>query len=267
MKILSRATTVGTFVLASLTAALTFGQAPKAAVLPKAESILDRYVQVTGGKSAYEKHKTEILTGTIEFPSMGLKGKVTRYAAAPDKEYSIIELDSIGSIEAGIYMGAAWEKSVLLGPRVKNPEERDQSIREARFNGPLEWRKIYPKVEVVGIQSIEGDECYEVVLTPPTGKPHHQFYSKKTGLLVRTTAIAASQMGEVDVEVNVAEYKAFGGVRIPTQSRQRAGNQELRITVDDVRVNEDIPASRFEPPPDISSMIRKAAASAEGRLP
>jgi hypothetical protein len=242
-------------------------QTPKAQALPRAESILDRYVQVTGGKGAYEKQKTQILMGTIEFPAMGLKGKVTRYAAAPDREYSVIELDAIGNIESGIYLGAAWEKSVLLGPRIKNPEERDQSIREARFNAPLEWRKIYPKVETVGLQTIDDEECYEVVLMPPTGKPLHQFYSKKTGFLLRTTTVAASQMGEVEVEVNVSDYKIFGGVRVPTQSKQRAGNQELRITVDDVRINEEIPSSRFEPPPDVSAMIRKAKASEEGRLP
>jgi len=258
---------LGVVALAALVASAAFAQEPKAAPLPKAESILDRYVQVTGGKGAYLKHKTEILTGTIEFPAMGLKGKLTRYAAAPDQEYSIIELESIGNIEAGIYLGAAWEKSVLLGPRIKNPEERDQSLREARFNAPLEWRKIYSKAATAGIQTIDGEECYEVVLTPPTGKPQHQFYSKKTGLLVRTTAVAASQMGEIDVEVNVSDYKSFGGVRVPTQSKQKAGNQELRITVDDVRVNEEIPAARFDPPPDVSAMIRKAKASEEGRLP
>ena len=74
-------------------------------------------------------------------------------------------------------------------------------------------------------------------------------------------------MGEVDVEVNVSDYKNFGGVLVPTQSRQKAGNQELKITVNDVRANEGIPDSRFEPPPDVSAMIRKAKASAEGRNP
>ncbi|MEQ1886234.1 MAG: hypothetical protein ABL967_14310 [Bryobacteraceae bacterium] len=253
-------------VLVVLPACLS-AQDAKPQPLPKADSILDRYVQVTGGKGAYEKHKNQILTGTIEFPAMGLKGKVTRYTAPGDKEYSLIELDSIGSIESGIYLGAAWEKSVLLGPRIKNADERDQSIREARFNAPIEWKKIYPKVETIGTKDIDGDECYEVLLSPPSGKPVHQFFSKKTGLLVRTTMIAASQMGDVDVEVNVSEYKVFSGIRVPTVSKQRAGSQELRITVDDVRVNENISDSRFEPPADVSAMIRKAKASAEGRLP
>lgn len=258
---------ISSILAATLCATGLFAQSAKTQALPKAEAILDRYVQVTGGKGAYEKQKNQILTGTIEFPAMGLKGKVTRYTAVPDREYSIIELDAIGNIESGIYLGAAWEKSVLLGPRIKNPDERDQSIREARFNAPVEWRKIYPKAATVGMQTIDDDECYEVLLTPPAGKPVHQFYSKKSGLLVRTTMVAASQMGEVDVEVNVSDYKNFGGVLVPTQSRQRAGNQELKITVNDVRVNEGIPDSHFEPPPDVSAMIRKAKASEEGRNP
>jgi hypothetical protein len=37
--------------------------------------------------------------------------------------------------------------------------------------------------------------------------------------------------------------------------------------VNDVRANEGIPDSRFEPPPDVSAMIRKAKASEEGRNP
>ena len=56
--------------------------------LPSAESILDRYVQVTGGKQAYEKRKTEIAHGTVEYAALGIKGSITRYAAEPDKYYA-----------------------------------------------------------------------------------------------------------------------------------------------------------------------------------
>ena len=42
--------------------------------LPSAESILDRYVQVTGGKQAYDKRKTEIAHGTVEYAALGIKG-------------------------------------------------------------------------------------------------------------------------------------------------------------------------------------------------
>jgi len=82
--------------------------------LPKAEIILDRYVEVTGGKAAYEKHTRQTMTGTISFPEQGLSGKLTRYAMAPDKEYSVVELGPLGKIESGFNNGVAWEKSVIL---------------------------------------------------------------------------------------------------------------------------------------------------------
>lgn len=234
--------------------------------LPAAASILDRYVQATGGKAAYERHTTEILTGTIEFPAQGLRGKLTRYSMSPDKEYSVVELDVLGKIESGVQSGVPWEKSVILGPRIKAGEEKDQALREARFNAPIEWRKIYAKAETAGAVMIEGDNCYEVVLSPAKGSPEHQFYSQKTGLLVRTTMTAASQLGEVAVEVNVSAYKNFGGILFPTVVRQKAASQEVNITVERIGVNEPIPPANLEPPPDVAAMIRKQIAAAEGKL-
>ena len=93
---------ISSILAATLCATGLFAQSAKTQALPKAEAILDRYVQVTGGKGAYEKQKNQVLTGTIEFSAMGLKGKVTRYTAVPDREYSVIELDAIGNIESGI---------------------------------------------------------------------------------------------------------------------------------------------------------------------
>ena len=47
--------------------------------LPKADTILDRFVEVTGGKAAFEKHHTEIIHGNLEVLGRGLKGSVTIY--------------------------------------------------------------------------------------------------------------------------------------------------------------------------------------------
>ena len=226
--------------------------------LPKAETILDHYVEVTGGKAAYEQHKTEVLRGTIAFPAQGLTGQLTRYSAAPDKEYSMVELGPIGKIESGVANGIAWEKSVILGPRLKEGDEKNQVVRESRFNAPLQWRNIYSKVETTGAETAEGEQCYKVVLTPATGKPETQFFSRKSGLLVKTRATAASPMGEVDVEVTVSDYKVFGGVLMPTRSKQKAGGQELEISVSRVGVNEAIPPDIFNPPADVQALIYKA---------
>jgi len=254
--------------LIALTAAWTAGhlagQAPRAQApargLPSAESILDRYVEVTGGKAAYEQHTSEILMGTMAFPEQGLSGRLTRYAMAPDKEYSVVELGPIGKIESGVVDGVAWEKSAILGPRIKSGDEKDQALREARFNAAVEWRKLYTKAVTASKEAVNGEECYKVTLTPATGKPENQFYSVKTGLLLKTTATAVSPMGDVPVEVEVSDYKKFGGVLYPTRSKQKAGEQELDITITSVSLDEPVPPQYFELPADVKAVLEKPAA-------
>ena len=228
--------------------------------LPKAETILDRYNEVTGGKAAYQKHTQEIMTGTISFPAQGLGGKLTRYALAPNNEYSALELGPIGKIESGFTNGVAWEKSSIMGPRVKSGDEKDQAAREALFDAQVDWRKIFPKSETIGSESVNGEDCYKVLLTPSTGKPETRFYSKKSGLLLKTTTTAISPMGEVAVEVEVSDYKTFDGVLFPTQSKSKMGAQQMDMSITGISFDQPAPAGAFDLPPEIKALVDKAAA-------
>jgi hypothetical protein len=241
-----------------LSAAGMFAAAITAAQTPTAEAILDRYVEVTGGKTAYERQTNQILTGSMVFTAQNLTGNLTRYSADPDKEYSIVEIGPLGKIESGVTNGVAWEKSAFLGPRIKSGEERDQALREARFNLPINWRKVFAKAEVTGSEMVNGEECYKLTMYPAHGAPQTEYYSKASGLLLKTVVTAASPMGDVPVEVDYMDYKDFGGVLAPSRSRQKAGQQELMITITSIASNQPIPADRFELPPEIKALLQKS---------
>ena len=225
--------------------------------LPKAETILDRYIEVTGGKAAYEKRKSETVTGTFELTAMGLKGTLTHYSAPPDKDYTLVELDGIGKIESGSADGVAWDKNAMTGPHVKSGEEKAQALLGAAFNASLNWRKLFPNVETAGVETIDGEECYKVVLTPAEGKPITEYYQKKSGLLVKQTMTAVSQMGEIPAESTVSDYKDFDGILTPTKTVQKAGPQEVTITILSVKANQEIPADKFDPPAEIKALLKK----------
>jgi zinc protease len=236
--------------------AFAFGQEEP---LPKAENILDRYVEVTGGKAAYEKRKNELSTGTLEFKAQGLKGSVISYSAEPAQEYLIIDIEGVGKIESGMNNGVVWEKSAILGPRIKSGQERAQSLRDGAFNPYLHWRELYPKAETTGTEIVDGEVCYKVVLTPPTGSAETRYFQKKSGLAVKMTTIGVSQMGEVPLEVLSGDYKNFGGVSVPTRITQKTGGQEFVITLQDVKTNQSMPPDRFDPPAEVKALLNKAA--------
>jgi hypothetical protein len=228
--------------------------------LPSAESILDRYIQVTGGKQAYEKRKTEIFHGALDYSGLGVKGTITRYAAEPDKYFASLDVEGLGKIEMGVNGPIAWENSALLGPRVKTGLERAEAIREGNLNSTVNWRILYPKVMTAGIETIDGEECYKVVMTPAEGQPMTGYYQKKSGLQVKMTTVSTTQMGDIPVELTALDYKDFGGILEPAKVIQKAGPQEFTITLDRVEVNPVIPSEQFALPAEIRKLVDKAQA-------
>ena len=77
------------------------------------------------------------------------------------------------------------------------------------------------------METVDGQECYKVVLTPAEGKPETMYFQKKSGLAVKTTTVAVSPMGEIPVEVLVANYKNFDGVLAPAKTTQKAAGRGI----------------------------------------
>lgn len=224
--------------------------------LPEAATIMDRYVEVTGGKDAYAKHKSEIETGSLVYPAQNIKAKITRYASEPDNYLASVEITGIGKMDTGVTGGVAWDNSVVLGARIKSGDEKALALREASFNATLNWRKLFPKSETTGVESVDGDDCYKVLLTPAEGRAEIRYFSKKSGLLVKATTVAVTQMGEIPVEMLFSGYKEFGGVTVPTIVTQKAAGQEFTVTIEDVRVNEDIPKEKFAMPAEVRALAK-----------
>jgi outer membrane lipoprotein-sorting protein len=223
--------------------------------LPKAETILDKFIAATGGKAAYQKVHSEIDTGTMSIS--GISGTATVYKAEPDKTYTEIVIQGVGKIQEGSDGKVAWSNSAIQGPHVKEGEEKEFSLMMARFDADVNWRGLFPKVETAGTEAVNGKDCYKVILTPKTGKPMTRFYDKETGLLLKGVMTVASPMGEVTIESTLEDYRKEGDFLRPHKISNNAMGQQFAITIDKVEYNPEIPASRFNPPEEIQALLNK----------
>ena len=230
---------------------------------PKAEAILDRYLEVTGGKAAYEKIHSEVSKGTMDLAGRGIKGALLSYQAEPNLEYTMVELEGIGKVESGSDGDVFWERSAITGPRIKDGDEREEISRAAIFNPHLHWRKIYEKAEVGGAESVEGEECVKLVLTPKAGSPVTEWYSKKTGLLMKQSSVHKTSMGEIPAEALLKDYKPVGGLTMPFTRVSKFAGQEIQIHLDSIEFNGEIPKDKFNLPEEIKTLLRKNGATNE----
>ncbi|MBV8820359.1 MAG: hypothetical protein JO022_18510 [Acidobacteriaceae bacterium] len=233
--------------------------------LPKGETVLDRFVEVTGGKAAYEKLHNEVTKGHIEFVGKGIKGTIVSYHAEPNKDYTIAELEGVGKIESGNDGEVLWEKSAITGARVKAGEEREEAMRVGTFNPHINWRKMYVTAETVGLENAEGVECYKVVLTPPDGATVTQYFSKKSGFLVKSSSIHKTQMGDIPADSVTKDYKESSGVLVPFTLVNRFAGQEIQVVLDSVEFNADMKDSTFNLPDEIKALVRKNGAANESK--
>ena len=222
---------------------------------PKPEAILDKFVEVTGGKAAYEKVKTEVSTGTLEITSVGLSGALTNYRAAPNKSYTVIEFPGgIGKAEEGSDGQVAWTLNAQQGPHIKEGDERAASMRRDALDGTVGWRNYYKKAELAGTEDVDGKPCYKLVLTPNEGAAETHYYDKASNLLVKVVMPTTTPEGDVTVEIDVSDYKDDGGILSPHTSSIKYPGADMVIKIDSVKHNADIPAGRFDLPPEIKAL-------------
>jgi hypothetical protein len=225
--------------------------------LPKADVIIEKYIEVTGGKAAYGKVHNEISTGTLELVGKGIKGTLTIYRAEPDKSYTLTEIEGVGKVEEGSDGQVAWTRSAMTGPRLKEGEEKATSLRSGRFNAELHWREHFKKVETAGVEDVNGQPCYKVVMTPAEGSPVTRYYDKKSNMLVKTAMTIKIPMGEFPVESVVSDYRKEGEILMPHRLNQKMAGNEILITIEGVKYNAEIPKGTFDLPEDVKPLVNK----------
>ncbi|MBC8108248.1 MAG: hypothetical protein H7Z14_16800 [Anaerolineae bacterium] len=223
---------------------------------PTGDEVMNKYIEATGGKAAYEKIKSRAITGKIKITPPGLDGELKTVTKAPKLSHTTINFAGMGKFESGVNGDVVWEKNPITGVRILEGVEKDRALREADVESGADWKKHYASAENKGVKEINGKPAYEILLTPKEGPAITQYFDKDSGLLVQLEMHVARPEGEFDVVSNPSDWKEFGGIKVATKTKQTVKDvQEQTITIDNVEINSDIPDSTFDLPPDVKAMV------------
>lgn len=197
--------------------------------VPSAGQVLDRYVGVTGGAAAWHaKHseRDDIEGRTLDGQRVVLRAIVTVSRAG--NSLSEIQVPQTGS--EGVYKGIAWASSHFSGVRIKRGMERDEARRDARMLEEADWRELFPKSRVVGLDTIDGKLCYKVLLLPSTTQ-RIEWFSISTGLLVQRSAYELSASGDTPAGYTVEDWAERDGVKQPAVMLAWRGELKYRLKI------------------------------------
>lgn len=248
--------------LAALLAGAAAAVAQEAAA-PSAEEILARAIAASGPPERLAAVRTRHLTGAMRIPAMGLSAPLQVWQARPNLTAMELESPELGRISSGCDGQTCWENSSLQGPRLLAGSELAKVLRDAEFDGLLNWRRFFTKAEAAGADTVDGRAAWKVVLTPTEGGPETWWFDAESGLPAKQSLTLDTPMGHVPVTSWLSDYRDVNGVKSPFLTRQSMMNglQVIVLAMETLAENVELPADRFALPPEIAALKAKEAAA------
>ncbi len=218
---------------------------PSVKEIPKgitAEQVIENYIKAIGGKEKLlaMKDKTTKMSGQVQ----GMKISMTISQKAPNKYYQFMD--------AGVFQ----QKTVFDGEKgyseamgQRKPLEGDQ-LKTMKFQADihsiLNLPKYGIKVKLEGVEKVNNEDAYKISMETPWGKKITQYYSVKSGLLLKQVTPVSTPQGAFTQSVSFSDYKEVKGLKFPFKIVQQMGPQSITLKIDSVEINTGLSDDLFK---------------------
>ncbi len=212
------------------------------------EDILQKMIENQGGKTTLESIEDTTMSGTIELAQMGLNGTITVYKKEPDKRR--VDVEVMGMLITQAYDGSmAWWVNPQTGATEEMPVTeaagmKRESMPSVAILNPKKYGLSYA---LKGKEQIEGKDHFVLEQTYPDGFKVTLYLDSKTYLATKSKGISKTQMGEVEFEQSISDYKKVNGMMIPhAVTSYQNGAEYMKISLTEIKFNTGLEDSFFK---------------------
>ena len=212
---------------------------------PSADQLLDKYIQAAGGSGAIEKVTSRVMKGQIEFG--GKAFPIVVYSKEPDMRISFTHMPGGDSVTA--FNGhEGWLGMPGHPVREMHGSDLDGASIDADLHLATHLKQMFTELGVRGTEKV-GDRDVYVVEGRREGKPPLILYfDQQSGLLVRLLRFGETALGQMPTQIDYADYRDAGRVKIPYRWTLERPSGRFTIQVNDVRENVPVDDAKFVKP-------------------
>jgi photosynthetic reaction center cytochrome c subunit len=213
---------------------------------PTADQLIDKYLQAVGGAAAVEKITSRVMKGAITFGDRNVPIEI--FSKDPDKRISFTHTPDGDSVTA--FDGHEGWLGVPGRPvREMHGPDIDGASMDADLHFAAHLKAMFSEVQVRGTEKV-GDHDTHLVIGQREGKPPLKLYfDEQTGLLVRLVRYGETPLGRMPTQIDYADYREAGGVRIPFRWTLARPSGRFTIQVSEVKANVPVDDAKFAKPP------------------
>ena len=223
-----------------------------------ADELIEKSIAAMGGRAAFDKVKTRVMSGTITISTPGgdLPGTIELWNARPNKMRTLIKADltqfGAGMLEIDQRFDGqtGYLLNTLQGNRDITGNQLDNMRNQAFPNAFLAYKDLGFKASLEGKQKVGSGEAYVVVLEPAKGSTIRQFIDAETMLPVRfVLRVNVEELGaEVEQTTDLSAYKDVDGLKLPFKLASSSSVQSFTVDLTTIEHNVTIDEKLFSKP-------------------
>lgn len=193
--------------------------------------IYENYIKAVGGKETLESVKSMYAKYS---GSMGPQ-TLTMVTKGTAEGKQLMEMGMGGMVVQKVIYDGEKGYMEVQGQRQDFSDEELKEYKKAKLFDELQ---VPEDAKVVGIESIDGEDAYEVKLSDTESV----FYNVESGLKVQT--IQVSPMGEMIT--SYGDYKEVKGIQVPHTISLPLGPQSLEMNAEEIKFDEGVEDGDFK---------------------
>ncbi|UKJ08695.1 insulinase family protein [Solitalea lacus] len=208
------------------------------------QMLIDKYIQAIGGAEKVKSIQSVLVNAEASVQGMTLNA--TMKQMAPNKEANIMSMN-----------GMILMKSVFDGSNGYNERQgQKMPLKADEIAKKKEERTPFPELfyaadkfilAIEGTDKVNDKEVYKVKITSPSGNVSFKYFDVNSGLLLKQEISVKLPNGqEMTQSSEFSDYKLVNGVLIPHAISISAGQQQIDMKVNEVKVNQGISEADFK---------------------
>ena len=142
-----------------------------------------------------------------------------------------------------VMMSQMGQKQVMSeGPMV------DAMADQTKLFAQLDYLDGNHKLDLKGIESLNGKDAYKVIIENPAGKKTTEFYDVATSYLIKSISTQeGGPQGPMTITSMFGDYKEVGGIAFPhSQELEGMGPAPMKMTISKVEINPELSDDIFK---------------------
>ena len=173
----------------------------------------------------------------------GMDISITTSQKAPNKYVMAVKMGEM-VLQKEAYDGKVGKQQSMQGKKDLDGESLDDIKAQSIINIEMYYEKLGYKLNLKGIEAVNGKDAYIMEVVSPKGKKSMEWYDVESKLKVRSSQTSTSEMGPVVSTTDILEYKDVDGVKFPSVISV-SGAMSMKLTAESINVNKGVEDSEF----------------------